>query len=104
MSGENYEHVKSARFNRKENSVEAMRVVNFSLESVAIWCGGDILQTKDVNSPVLVIPTTNGGVYALFTDWVVKTEDGKFHRLADSIFKSNYQFDKEKTKEVNGYS
>lgn len=78
-----------------------------SAKNVAAWCGAELLtqpepavtgyiprehQADASGTPVLKVPNINGPVIACYTDWVIKTEDGRFSVMSNKDFLHEFRF------------
>ena len=95
---EEYE-AKPREFERIHNVVEAFQVTNDSAKNVAKWCGGEAFRESgrsgyipDTSSAVLSVPNLSGPVVAYLSDWVVKTEDGRFQVMTNKDFAREFRF------------
>ena len=80
------------RFRKRPVIIEAMRVGERTLESVANWCGGSV---KGVRLPpdmrVIDIQTLEGEMRANVGDWIIRGIKGEFYPCNPDIFDATYE-------------
>lgn len=105
MSDEIYKLNKPMPFERVRNRVEAFQIKEETLKEVAAWCGGEVLTYGDeeprgyirptTSEPVLKVPNVDGPLTAQYTEWVIKTEDGRFKVVPNKDFAKEFLYIKE---------
>jgi hypothetical protein len=82
------------RIRRRPLYTDAMLVTPESLDAVAEWCGGKVIDApgkEETGAKVIYFRTANGPVWASCGDWVVRdTISDTFYPVPAEIFQHNY--------------
>ena len=86
-------------FKRKRNQIEAVRVDEENVKTVAKWCGGEAFRIgtdkyiKPAPEPGLRVPSLGDPIQVWLGEWLIKDEDGRFSVMSNKEFMEEYEFD-----------
>lgn len=81
---------------KKPVVVQANELTRDNAESVAVWCGGVLVEEVNAENPLdkyvgINIPTLEGIMRASEGDYVIKGVQGEFYPCKPGIFTSTYE-------------
>jgi hypothetical protein len=80
------------KYRKKPVVIEAHQVTVFNLESVAEWCGGQVVRgTADAKHRLIAIRTLEGVMEAAVGDYVIRGIKGEFYPCKPDIFEATYE-------------
>jgi hypothetical protein len=79
-----------AKFRKKPVEIEARRVGVEGWNSIANWCGGEILKDGKKFSCIL-IKTLEGTMRADDGDWIIRGVNGEYYPCKPDIFEQTYE-------------
>jgi hypothetical protein len=81
-----------SRFRKKPVEVEALRVGDHPWETLAAWCGGELIRGSNSRSyRAVLIKTLEGDMTAVPGDYIIKGVQGEFYPCRSDIFQQTYE-------------
>lgn len=81
-------------YSRISYEVQAMHLTTETIDQVAVWTGGKVVQTNNTSPTFLLFPNIDeprGVVEAQPGDYVVKGTDGRFTRVKAETFLRDFE-------------
>lgn len=89
-------------FKRRKNEIEAIRVDEENVKTVAKWCGGEAIRFESngyiraEHKAALRVPQLGEPLTVWLGEWLIKDEDGRYSVMDNKEFTTEFEFDKDR--------